>query len=230
MEFTKSKFQGNTPDVLKEERCEKFSSIHRPLIYQLSDSRSNGGGVKAETKKEVAVYMSVKQFLTRQASIKGYIFSLFLAICIFGFGFYGNAQVNPYALGLRLGGDGSVNGAEISYQRALSSNNRFEFDLGFGGGSGHNRIYLVGIYHWNWNIVNGLNWYLGPGGAVGLHSDRDRSSYINVSLGGQIGIEYNFAGHGTPILLSLDGRPMWDFIGSNSGLGWGAALGIRYVW
>lgn len=145
------------------------------------------------------------------------------------FSFYSTAQVNPNAIGLRLGG-GSFNGAEISYQLGVSEANRFEFDLGFGSSEHHSRTYVTGIYHWTWNIVEGFNWYVGPGAAIGVFNDNDEDAYINVSVGGQIGLEYDFNSLGAPILLSLDARPMWDLLGSNAGIGWGTALGIRYIW
>jgi hypothetical protein len=51
---------------------------------------------------------------------------------------------------------------------------------------------------------------------------------VNVGVGGQIGIEYKF--RDLPIQVSLDARPMWDFLGDVNGLGWGGALGLRYTW
>ncbi|MDD4149694.1 MAG: hypothetical protein PHE33_06665 [Bacteroidales bacterium] len=155
---------------------------------------------------------------------------LLISLLAFGLGYFAQAQVSPHAFGLRFGGDGNINGAELSFQSAVGSNNRFEFDLGFGGNSKHNRLYLVGIYHWNFNIVGGLNWYLGPGASVGFYTYDHDPGYLNLALGGQIGIEYNFNAIGAPILLSLDARPMWDFLGDHAGLGWGAALGLRYTW
>lgn len=160
---------------------------------------------------------------------KQWNFALIL-LGMFLFGYELQAQVHPNALGLRLGGDGSVNGVELSYQKGISSANRIEFDLGFGSGNGHNRMYLAGIYHWDWNITDALNWYVGPGGAVGFHQYDNASDGINVSVGGQIGLEYDFNPKNVPILLSLDGRPMWNLFGTDSGLGWGAALGVRYIW
>ena len=145
-------------------------------------------------------------------------------------GFIAKAQINPHAIGLRFGGNGDVNGAEISYQHGLSDVNRLEFDLGFGSSNNHTRMVIAGIYHWDWNITEGLNWYVGPGAAIGFYSYDNIQSYINIGLGGQIGLEYDFKQQNAPILLSLDARPMWDFLGDNAGLGWGAALSIRYIW
>lgn len=51
-----------------------------------------------------------------------------------------------------------------------------------------------------------------------------------MGIGGQIGIENNFATRNIPLLLSLDVRPMYDLVGDHAGIGWGTALGIKYVW
>jgi len=158
--------------------------------------------------------------------MKKIIFLLFFAGIM---GLSGFAQVNPHAFGLRLGG-GSYKTGELSYQQGIGETNRFELDLGSGSAKNHNRFYLAGIYQWNWNITSALNWYIGPGASVGIYSYNDNASFINIAIGGQIGLEYDFSKSGVPILLSLDTRPMWDFLGDNPGLGWGAALGIRYVW
>ena len=155
---------------------------------------------------------------------------LILVFVVFCMGFHAESQVNPHAIGLRFGGNGDVNGAEISYQHGLQDVNRLEIDLGIASNKNHNRMFVTGIYHWNWNIVDALNWYIGPGASVGLFSYNSSDSYLNIAIGGQIGIEYDFMKKNVPILLSIDARPMWDFLGDHSGLGWGAALGIRYVW
>jgi hypothetical protein len=157
---------------------------------------------------------------------KGLVFLLML----FGMLYYANAQVNPHAIGLRFGGNGDVNSAELSYQHGLNDINRLELDLGFGYNKNHNRVFLAGIYQWDWNITDGLNWYIGPGAALGFDSYEDSDPYLNIGLGGQIGLEYDFNTLNAPILLSLDVRPMWDFLGDNAGFGWGVALGVRYTW
>lgn len=159
---------------------------------------------------------------------------IILTIVIFCTSYSVNAQVKPHAIGLRLGGNGDINGVEVSFQKGFSELNRLELDLGFGGNSHHNRFFLAGIYHWDWNITEGLNWYVGPGAGIGYYSYDDTydnsNDYLNLAIGGQIGMEYDFNTLDVPILLSLDVRPMWDFVGDNAGFGWGVALGIRYTW
>lgn len=145
----------------------------------------------------------------------------------------GCAQVNPHAIGLRGSGGNFGLGGEISYQHGMGSSNRLEFDLGWRGD--HNKNYthtaLTGVYHWVWNIEDGLNWYIGPGAQLGFYQDKYFSSNnsTTLSIGGQLGLEYDFNDLGAPLLLGLDIRPMWGFIGATSGIGYGGAFSLRYT-
>lgn len=150
------------------------------------------------------------------------------------------AQVNSHALGLRggygnFGGGGFDGGGELTYQHGFGSLNRLELDLGWRGNNGNNGYHhtaLSVIYHWIWNLDGGLNWYIGPGGQVGFYNYKYNDKYddgITVNLGGQIGLEYDFNELGVPILLSIDSRPMWGFLGGNRGLGFGLAFAARYT-
>jgi len=77
------------------------------------------------------------------------------------------------------------------------------------------------------NLPGRFAWFAGPGASISYDSYND-NRYVNIGVGGQIGIEYNFMG--IPLMVSLDARPIWDFPGDVNGLGWGTALGIRYTW
>lgn len=126
------------------------------------------------------------------------------------------AQVTDKAIGLRFG----YSGAEISYQQPLGTANRLELDLGINNWG----LGLNGIYQWVWNLtseVDGLKWYAGVGGNLGLHT------YSNFGLGvvGQIGIEYNFD---FPLQLSLDYRPGIYIIPTVYGIYDGVCLSARY--
>jgi hypothetical protein len=152
-----------------------------------------------------------------------------------------SAQVNPNAIGIRGGGGfGGDYGGEISYQKGLGEANRLELDFGYrnrkykfngNGNSWYYRHFSVsGIYHWVWNLKDGLNWFIGPGAQLGFYDDYyDNNSGISLAIGGQIGLEYDFNQHGVPLLLGLDARPMWDFVGYYSGFGGGAAFSLRYT-
>jgi hypothetical protein len=107
-----------------------------------------------------------------------------------------------------------------------------EGDLGFSFGDHSSYISAVGIYQWKWNIVNGLNWYAGPGVALGLYmSDIADYSGLSLGIGGQIGLEYDFSTLGVPLLLSVDARPMWNIVrpAHYGGFGWGTCLSLRYL-
>jgi hypothetical protein len=162
---------------------------------------------------------------------------ILFAIMFAGLSIGAQAQEIPKnALGLRLG-DNSGFGGEISYQRALSGNNRLEFDLGWRDSKHSDAIKIVGLYQWVWNIEGGFNWYAGVGGGLGQYEfhddyefedDDDRNGTF-ILLAGDLGIEYVFD---IPLQLSLDFRPEFYFGSVNAfenNFGPDIALGIRFT-
>jgi len=157
---------------------------------------------------------------------------LFLVvIALIGFITLSNAQdIYPNALGLRLG-DSNGFGTEISYQRALSDNNRLEFDLGWRSGNNFDGFKLAGLYQWVWLLDGDFNWYAGVGGGLASFDSNAYGSDTFIFGAGDIGIEYNFD---IPLQLSLDFRPElgfgknYDNNYDNSDLDFDIALGIRY--
>lgn len=152
----------------------------------------------------------------------------FILIAIFALSFGAKAQ---NALGLRLGA-GSASNVEISYQMQRSNANRLEFDLGWNNfvdkdNDSWTNISLSGTYQWVFPIISNLNWYVGPGAMLSFYDisrSGNDSDHFGIGVGGQIGIEYTFD---IPLTLSLDMRPMWNFIGYTKNWG-GIALGVRY--
>lgn len=151
-------------------------------------------------------------------------------LMITGLSFTINAQdISDHALGLRLGSNDGF-GAEVSYQKKLSDDNRLEFDLGWRNSNKVNAFKLAGIYQWVWNIDGAFNWYAGVGGGLGSYSfdnsvEKENGTFVFVA--GNVGIEYNF--EEAPIQLSLDFRP--EFGGNGyykNSYGSDIALGIRY--
>jgi len=133
------------------------------------------------------------------------------------------------ALGLRLGDNDGI-GAEVSYQRGLSDNNRLELDLGWRDFTGGNFIKFAGLYQWVFNLDKGFNWYVGPGGGVGI-IDYDNDTIGNDNsdsfffIAGVAGIEYNFD---IPLLLSFDVRPEIGFGDFNDDLSFDIGIGVKY--
>ncbi|MCB9223424.1 MAG: hypothetical protein H6582_04525 [Crocinitomicaceae bacterium] len=157
------------------------------------------------------------------------LIALFFISCSFN----SNAQVNPHAIGLRLGGSHyGYYGGEISYQHGFGDKNRLEIDLGARNHKYWSYLGLAAIFHWDWNLTAGLNWYIGPGAQIGFWNNRGNNGYYRgagLGIGGQIGLEYDFNHHDVPLLLSLDVRPMWDLLYTNYTYWYGGALGIRYT-
>jgi len=161
---------------------------------------------------------------------------LFLsAAMLVGLAFSAQAQDgNRNALGLRFG-DNDGFGAEVSYQRDLSTNNRLELDLGWRNSNNYDAIKLTGLYQWVWNIEGGFDWYVGVGGGVGSWGyDNDRPGPDHYEddgtfafVAGDIGIEYNFD---IPLQIALDFRPELYFSEDYGGDNFGPdlALAIRY--
>lgn len=136
-----------------------------------------------------------------------------------------NAQsVSKNALGLRLG-DNDGFGGEVSYQRAVTDNNRLEFDLGWRDSNNVDAFKLVGLYQWVMPIEGLFNWYVGAGAGIGSF-DAPGGDGTFALVAGDIGIECNFD---FPLLLSLDIRPELGFNDNYSDdLDLDIALGIRY--
>lgn len=133
------------------------------------------------------------------------------------------ASAQSKALGVRLGGD-----AEVSFQQ-WSGNNFIEADLGLALGS-YGGLRFSAAYDFVLASPGSWNIYLGPGAQVGLYNYSSKegaapSNHLGVGLGGQLGAEYQFGG--IPLNLSIDWRPMWNFLGSR-GVWSSAAIGIRY--
>lgn len=152
---------------------------------------------------------------------------IFLAVLSLGFMATSQAQeISPNAIGLRLG-DSDGFGAEISYQRALGSNNRLELDLGWRDSDHVDAFKLTGLYQWVWSLEGNFNWYAGAGGGLGSYDNNDiDDSGAFFFVAGDVGIEYNFD---IPLMLSLDIRPELGFTDNyRDGLDLDIALGVRY--
>lgn len=125
------------------------------------------------------------------------------------------------AIGIRAGW-----GADISYQRYVSYDNRIEATLGF------NRygVDVTGIYQWMFDINSAeagqFKWYVGPGLELGGWTSNKYKNGFSMGILGQIGIEYGFAK--IPLLLSLDYRPGLYFAPKVNFNWTGFALGVRY--
>src|SRR5690606_20158507 len=111
-------------------------------------------------------------------------------------------------------GDSDGFGAEISYQKSLSQQNRLEVDLGWRDSRYFDAFKIAALYQWVLPIDGNFNWYYGAGAGLGSVDFATRYNGQNqpytpdggmfVFAAGDIGIEYNFD---FPLLLSLDFRP-----------------------
>ncbi len=159
--------------------------------------------------------------------------SNYFTVLLFFIGASLSAQnISNHALGLRLG-DSDGFGAEISYQKSITSSNRIEVDLGWRDSRNYDAFKLAGLYQWVLPIEGGFNWYYGVGGGLGsvdfptIPNNNDVGGLF-IFGAGNIGIEYNFD---IPLVLSLDFRPELGLVGYDGfsdSFDFDIGLGIRY--
>lgn len=176
-------------------------------------------------KIEKCIYLLPLNVTTIAKAMKNFL-SIF-AVC---FTLLTTASAQDKAIGLRFNtgsisssSSGSVSGLEISFQKELVNPNRVEIDLGFISDSDHNGLCIMGLYQWIWDLdelADGFNWYAGIGGGLRILKG------FGAGINGQMGIEYNIPG--IPLRLSLDTRPGL-YLGSHKGLGYDAAITVRYL-
>lgn len=150
-------------------------------------------------------------------------------VCLIIQGFACVAQ--DRAIGIRMEG-GDNYGALVSYQHPLGGSNRLEGDVGFGMGSGYDAFHIAALYHWV-NVLDipepGFSWFYGPGASMTFWSttnDFESDSGFDISIIGQVGIEYNFD---FPLQLTLDLEPAIAIINtSGDAFDLGLGLGVRY--
>jgi len=95
---------------------------------------------------------------------------------------------------------------------------------------------LTGLYeiHANAFDVEGLNWYYGGGGHVGMYDGYLGNKYFNdptrtytaIGVDGILGIEYNIGD--IPINISADWKPAFNLVGYVGFWGDNGAISIRY--
>ncbi|ADV51054.1 hypothetical protein I2486_18770 [Cellulophaga sp. E16_2] len=160
-------------------------------------------------------------------------------IALLVFPMFMSAQsMSDHTIGLRLG-DSDGLGAEISYQKSLSTSNRLEVNLGFRDSRAYDAFKISGLYEWVLPLDGDFNWYYGVGGGLGNVNFERRVSENNpngeevdgglfVFAAGNIGVEYNFD---FPLVISLDMRPEIGLLGYSEfsdNFDFDIGLGIRY--
>lgn len=112
------------------------------------------------------------------------------------------------------------------------ANNRAVEGLGYLSSDGFR---LTGLYELHFDIasVEGLKWYAGGGGHIGIWSDTWRTKYparndgMAIGVDGVLGLDYKIKG--APLNLSFDWQPSFNIIGYNYFEGGWGGLGIRYT-
>lgn len=123
------------------------------------------------------------------------------------------------AVGARFGSASGLN-----YRYTLSDTRALEGILSVQSNSTSSRFRLIGLYEYHKPLLGDLSWYYGFGGSVGSYKYKSFTDNLGnvhhsktelaLSLEGIIGLEYAIPN--SPIGLSLDVKPYFDFIQESS--------------
>ena len=129
------------------------------------------------------------------------------------------AQDYNWAVGLRWGGEN----AGLTVKENLGAN-ALDFTANWGLGE-VSHLNVQGLYEWQYNLVDNLNWYWGLGAHVGMWGGKGNGA-LWLGVDAVIGMEYKFPG--VPIAISADYRPGFNLLPETSG-GWGDwGLGLKF--
>ena len=144
--------------------------------------------------------------------------------------FYASGQMNggsdyKTALGVK------VYPGAVSVKHFFKTNTAIE-GLGYISSNGFRLTGLYELHNYLGN-VEGLKWYIGGGGHMGIWSDTWKTKYpareggLSIGIDGVIGLDYKIPG--APLNLSFDWQPSFNVIGYNYFEGGWGGLGIRYT-
>lgn len=160
-----------------------------------------------------------------------------IAVIFTAFSFSANSQhLSKHAIGVRINTGSIGNGGEASYQLAFGDHNRLELDAGARLRASLNYRFfattLTPAFHWDYNIVAGFNWFVGPAAQIGFFNETDFdvvTTGLIVGGGAQGGVEYNFNHLGVPVMVSVDARPLVGIQGSSTVFWYSGAASVRYT-
>jgi hypothetical protein len=133
-------------------------------------------------------------------------------------------------LGLRFG-----SGTSIDYRHFVNDKTSLEAMLGFR----WRGMLFTGLYEKNFPVikqVEGFNLYVGGGAHVGFwnsykvhpwYEENDARNHVALGVDGILGLEYTFKE--VPLNLSLDWKPMLNFIDYATFWGGDVGLSVRYA-
>lgn len=151
--------------------------------------------------------------------------TVFSILFIFSLSFFSSAQSYTTAIGLKGGlfGWGALNGKHF-----IAGPNALEATIG----GGRNFTWFELLYEWQnpTNLIDGLEWYLGAGGALGTwrkNYDFDGfNSGFHLGARAVAGLDYTFSS--IPLNLALDTGPYLGLINS-PGFGWHGGFVLRFI-
>ena len=121
----------------------------------------------------------------------------------------------------------------LNYLFSITPQHQLDFTASFSGGFSSQQNFLSATfsayYKHKWNIVEGLNWYIGPGASIDYARNSNlefQSTYLGIGM--QTGMEYDFSKHNVPIVIGMDVTPEYKFGQSSSFFDLNAGFSVRF--
>lgn len=119
------------------------------------------------------------------------------------------AQEYSQAIGLR----GGAEFAGVTYKMYMGSN-ALDFTGNWRFGETYSSLSLQGLYEFNYDLADNLDWYWGLGAHVGVWGDNTNHGSLWLGVDGVVGLEYQIPV--VPLAISLDYRPAFNVLPSTS--------------
>lgn len=143
------------------------------------------------------------------------------------------AQESKHEIGIELSPLHGRIVPNINYLFSINEFNQLDFTTGLGFGQGPQSGFIQGsfsaYYKRKFNIVQGLNWYIGPGASVKYGRISDPfAQRLTVGVGMQVGLEYDFSKHNVPLIFGMDVKPEYNFSNSFNYFDLSPAFSLRF--
>jgi len=126
------------------------------------------------------------------------------------------SQDKRHEIGLEISTIGGRISPSINYLFSIRPQHQLDFTGTFSMGKSQQNDFIStsfsAYYKRKFNIVGGLSWYAGPGASLRYgRVSAPTLQVIDLGVGAQIGLEYDFSKHNVPLVFGMDIKPAYHF-------------------